>query len=112
MFSHSLGPRLPTCGLQPVGSYLGDTCRLAERPDFSGPGPTSDVFDQRAFEAQAPPTGHQQHDGMLRHFVGRLVAQNFLDEGERPLLDDEALLASIATDHALLPRSAISKHEF
>jgi hypothetical protein len=49
---------------------------------------------------------------MLRHFVGPLVAQHFLDEGEIPLPDDEALLASIATNYLLLPHCAISKHEF
>jgi hypothetical protein len=49
---------------------------------------------------------------MLRHFVSLLVAQPFLDKGEWPLPDDEALLASIATYYPLLPYFAISKHEF
>jgi hypothetical protein len=51
-------------------------------------------------------------NGMLRHLVGLLVAQHFLDEGEWTLPDDEALLASIATNYPLLPHFAISKHEF
>jgi hypothetical protein len=53
-----------------------------------------------------------QHNGMLRHLVGALVAQHFLDEGEWPLPNDEALLASIATNYPLLQRFTISKHEF
>ena len=48
---------------------------------------------------------------MLRHFVCLLVAQHFLDEAKRPLPDDEAPLASIATKYPLLQHFAISKHE-
>jgi hypothetical protein len=48
---------------------------------------------------------------MLRHFVG-VSGPALLDEGEIPLPDDEALLASIATNYLLLPHCAISKHEF
>jgi hypothetical protein len=56
--------------------------------------------------------GHWQNDGMLRHFVRPLVADHFLDEGEWPLPDDEALLASITTNYLLLPDCTISKQEF
>jgi hypothetical protein len=55
--------------------------------------------------------GQGRYDRMLRHFVSLLVAQHFLDEGESSLLDNEALLASIATNYLLLPHFAISKHE-
>ena len=49
------------------------------------------------------------HDRVCVHL---LLAQDFLNEGERPLTVDQVLLASIATRHLLLPHSAICKYEF
>jgi hypothetical protein len=43
--------------------------------------------------------------------VHLLLAQDFLNEGERPITLDEALLARIAASHLLLPNAAICKHE-
>ena len=47
-----------------------------------------------------------------RSLVLRLLAQHFIDEGNRSMTVDQALLTSIATHHVLLPHSAIRKHEF
>jgi hypothetical protein len=47
----------------------------------------------------------------VRHYVRLLLAEHLLDEGELPMMPNEALLASIATNHLLLRHAAICKHE-
>jgi hypothetical protein len=69
------------------------------------------MLDQRASKT-AFPKPDRQPKGMLRNSCAAVCAQYVLNEGEWPLVADEALLASIATNHLLLPHFAIRKHEF